>query len=95
MITEENVIQKSDQLLMSIVDNEAVILEMESRHYIGLNDIGTEIWLRLDQPVIVSSLISEFIELYDEDRDIIKVQVLEFLNHLYDKRLINVLNENQ
>ena len=93
MISEESVIYKSDDLLESLVDNEAVILGMESGKYIGLNEIGTEIWSRLDRPVKVAELISALTEIYDEDPGIITEQVLEFLNGLQNKSLIRVLDE--
>ena len=50
---------------MSQVDKEAVILGIESGKYIGLNEIGTEIWNRLEQPAKVTSIIKEFIEIYE------------------------------
>ncbi len=80
MITENSLITKSDELLMSVIDNEAVILGIENGNYIGLNEIGTEIWLKLTQPIKVSNLINILARLYDEEEAIIKEQVMEFLN---------------
>jgi hypothetical protein len=94
MISEESIIYKSGDLLESVVDHEAVILGMESGKYIGLNEIGTEIWSRLEHPVKVTELIMALTELYDEDHGIISEQVLEFLNSLQEKSLIRVLDED-
>lgn len=93
MITENSVIQKSEEQLMSVIDNEAVILGIESGKYIGLNEIGTEIWIRLDQPILVSKLIQEFTEVYDEKEIIIHDHIIEFLTMLYKKSLIQILDE--
>ena len=41
MISENSIVQKSKDSLMSLVDKEAVILGIESGKYIGLNEIGT------------------------------------------------------
>ncbi len=95
MITENNVIQKSEEQLMSIIDNEAVILGLESGKYVGLNAIGTEIWNRLDQPIKVSKLIQEFAEVYDEKEIIIQNHIIEFLTMLYKKSLIRLHDETQ
>ena len=78
---------------MSVVDNEAVILGIKSGKYIGLNEIGTEIWIRLDQPIKISRLIQEFAEVYDEKEIIIRNQVMEFLTMLHNKSLIQILDE--
>ena len=45
-------------------NGEAVILGIENGTYIGLNEMGTEIWSRLDKPVRVSGLIETLVNLY-------------------------------
>lgn len=80
---------------MSSIDGEAVILGLESGMYLGLNRIGTEIWQMLDKPVIVSDLIAALLEKYEEQEDRIRAHVLEFLNHLNEKSLIRLSDENQ
>ena len=61
--------------------------------YVGLNEMGTEIWSRLDEPVRVSGLIETLVNLYDEDEAVIKDQVIEFLGDLLEKSLIALTNE--
>ena len=78
---------------MSVIDNEAVILGIENGMYIGMNEMGTEIWSRLDEPVRVSGLIETLVNLYDEDEAVIKNQVIEFLDDLLEKSLIALANE--
>ena len=95
MIVESSTIQKSEDLLMSIIDKEAVILGMESGMYIGLNEIATEIWAMLDEPVPVSHMIDSLADQFDEDRSVIRDQVLEFLNSLLDRSLIKFSDETQ
>ena len=93
MISESSIIKKSGNFLMSVIDNEAVILGIENGTYIGLNEMGTEIWSRLEEPIRVSNLIETLVTLYDEDEAVIKVQVMEFLNDLLEKSLIAIANE--
>ena len=93
MISESSIIKKSGDFLMSVIDNEAVILGIENGMYIGMNEMGTEIWSRLDEPVRVSGLIETLVNLYDEDEAVIKNQVIEFLDDLLEKSLIALANE--
>ena len=80
---------------MSIVDNEAVILGIDSGKYIGLNEIGTEIWRRLDEPICVSVLIKEFLEIYNEEEAIIREHILEFLTALDERSLLNFTDDSK
>ena len=93
MISDKSTIKKSRDLIMSVIDKEAVILGVEKGMYVGLNEMGTEIWSRLDEPISVSGLIESLVSLYDEDEAVIKDQVLEFLNELLDKYLIILADE--
>jgi hypothetical protein len=95
MISEESVIQKTTDLLESMVDSEAVILGMESGKYIGLNEVGTRIWSMLDQPVKVSDLLSELSVHYDAAPEVIREELLEFLNSLYHRLLVRVIHETE
>ena len=78
---------------MSVIDKEAVILGIEDGMYVGLNEVGTEIWSRLNEPILVSSLIEILVILYDEEETLIKEQVMEFLSALLEKSLITLINE--
>jgi hypothetical protein len=93
MISDNSIIQKSEELLMSTIDNEAVILGIEIRKYIGLNEMGTYIWNQIEKPVRVSTLIHSLTEQFDETGSVIHDQVIEFLGLLYQKSLIQVLDE--
>lgn len=93
MISESSIIKKSGDLLMSVIDKEAVILGIEDGMYVGLNEVGTEIWSRLNEPILVSSLIEILVILYDEEETLIKEQVMEFLSALLEKSLITLINE--
>lgn len=93
MISEKSIIEQSPDLLISVIDNEAVILGIDNGKYIGLNEMGTEIWSMLSQPTKVSKLISALAELYSERDSIIKEHVIEFLSNLLDKSMIRLVDE--
>ena len=95
MISEHSKVTKCTDLMESVIDNEAVILGMESGKYIGLDEIATKIWSRLDQPVDVSDIILDLTDIYDENEIVIKEHVIEFLNDLLTKYLIREVDENQ
>jgi Coenzyme PQQ synthesis protein D (PqqD) len=70
------------------LDGEAVILDLESGTYFGLNQVGTRIWQLIgeghDQPRIVEIISAE----YEADRTTIAQDVSRLLAELQNRRLI-------
>jgi Coenzyme PQQ synthesis protein D (PqqD) len=70
------------------LDGEAVILDLASGTYFGLNDVGTRVWQLItdgsDEAQIVDVIASE----YDADRATIAADVTRLLNDLRARRLI-------
>ena len=70
------------------LDGEAVILDLGSGTYFGLNQVGTRVWQLIsegrDESHIVDSIASE----YDADRATIAADVSRLLNDLRARRLI-------
>jgi Coenzyme PQQ synthesis protein D (PqqD) len=57
--------QASSDNLYSEIDSEAVILDLESGVYYGLNETGNQIWQWLQQPKTESEIIALVLEEYD------------------------------
>jgi hypothetical protein len=72
------------------VDEEIVILSVERGNYYGLDDIGSEIWRRLETPVRVDMLCDALTAKYEGDRATIERDVLQLLESLAADGLISV-----
>ena len=94
MISGRDRIQKTSKHLATSVDNEVVILGIESGNYFGLNKIASDIWQMLDRPVVVNELVSELESHYRAEENDIRGDVISFLNLLSTKGLIEVLHED-
>jgi hypothetical protein len=57
--------QASSDNLYSEIDSEAVILDLESGVYYGLDETGNQIWQWLQQPKTESEIIALVLEEYD------------------------------
>ena len=70
------------------LDGEAVILDLGSGTYFGLNQVGTRVWQLIsdgsDEAQIVDVIATE----YDADRATIAADVARLLNDLRARRLI-------
>lgn len=83
---------RSVQCLSTEVGDETVLMSVESGCYGGLDDIGSDIWRRLEKPVSVAELCDGLAAEYEADRATIEADVLAFLHGLLQKQMIEILS---
>jgi len=83
-------LQRKQDKISTELDNETVILDMESGVYSGLDNVGTSIWKLLEKEISFSDLIQTLMEEYDVKKDVCKKDTLLFLNELNTSKLIIV-----
>jgi hypothetical protein len=81
-ITLEATVVRSNDVLVSPVDNELVMMDLERGMYYALNAIGADIWARLAQPVAVADLCDQLMQKYEVDRATCQADVLTVLNEM-------------
>lgn len=77
-------------LLHTEVDGEAVLVSVDSGKYYGMDEVGTEIWNRIQEPCKVADLIGLMKNEYEDESGAIELDVLAFLSQLADEKLIEV-----
>ena len=78
-IVEETLITRSDEVMTASVHDEIVMMDIESGHYYGLDDIGSEIWERLEARRTFGDLIDSLVVDYDAERAVIADDVRKLL----------------
>ncbi|MEH7416931.1 lasso peptide biosynthesis PqqD family chaperone [Neobacillus drentensis] len=81
-------ISQSPGNIVSDMDGEKVMLSINNGKYYNLGEIGGVIWEQLEQPILVSDIISKLISLYDVSQRECEEQVKSFLDHLNKEKLI-------
>ena len=81
-IADVTVISRSPSVLAAEVEGEIVMMSIERGHYFGLDDIGSDIWKRLELPCSFSALIDGLAADYDADRATIAADVRELLDRM-------------
>ena len=76
---EQMLVTRNAVLLTAAVHDETVMMDLDSGHYYGLDDIGSEIWRRLEAPRRLGELIDSLVADYDADRAIIAEDVRKLL----------------
>jgi len=85
-----SVVKLTDNIISAPIDDEVVILSVDSGAYFGLDEIGSEIWRRLETPTRVDVLCDTLATKYHADRSTIEHDVLALLQSLIAERLVSV-----
>ena len=90
-LTLETVVQKNTQnLLISEVGDELVMMDMEKGNYINLNKIGRIIWEQIENQITIIELINLLTNRFDVQKDECTKDTLEYLQKMYDQNLLSV-----
>jgi hypothetical protein len=87
------VYQASSVHLYSEIGSEAVILDLESGTYYGLNETGNQIWQWLQKPKTFSELSKLILDEYDVPIEEALGDLQSLLQEMVSKGLIEIVNE--
>ena len=88
MLTQ--VISQVEGNIVSDMDGEKVMLNIQNGKYYNLGKVGGDIWSLIKQPVPVHQLVSSLQSMYDVNQKECEEQVLSFLIKLKEENLILV-----
>ncbi len=77
-------------MLTAEVDGEVVMMSIERGRYFGLDDIGSDIWKRLDPPCSFGELIDRLAIDYDADRATIAADVRALLGRMAEQDVVRL-----
>ena len=90
MIGLQSIITASQEQISCDLGEEAVILNLKSGEYYGLDPVGAKIWGWLETPQAVVHLRDRLVEDYKVDSDQIERDLFALLGQLVDEGLIEV-----
>lgn len=77
------------RLLSSEVRGEAVILNVQSGTYYGLDEVGTRIWQLVQQPISLGDVLTTLLSEYDVEAHRCERDLCRYIDDLADKGLIS------
>ena len=90
VITDATILTRSPTVLAAEVDGEVVMMSIERGHYFGLDDIGSDIWKRLEPPCSFSALIDGLAADYEADRATIAADVRVLLDGMLADHVVRL-----
>jgi len=79
-----------DDVLISKLQEESVILNLDSERYYGLDDVGTRIMSVLTTSESIEVAYQTLLKEYDVDPQILRQDLLELVHNLHDQGLIQI-----
>jgi hypothetical protein len=79
----------SSNIIWSIVDGEAVLLDTSSGHYFSMNPLATEIWSHLQTGNPVPQIVTTIADKYSVEEETVRSDVSELIGELQAARLWN------
>jgi hypothetical protein len=79
----------SSNIIWSIVDGEAVLLDTSSGHYYSLNPLATEIWQSLQRGDSIPQIVERIASRYGVEVGMVRSDLTELLGELRKARIWN------
>ncbi|MDP4083160.1 MAG: lasso peptide biosynthesis PqqD family chaperone [Bacillota bacterium] len=84
-------IVQSEGNVVSDMDGDKVMLNMQKGNYYNLGVIGGEIWDLIESPISIDELVDCLLSTYDINLDDCRKEVVAFLNDLHKEGLIRLM----
>lgn len=83
-------VQRNPEQLASELDGEVVLLSVENGRYYKIDDIGSEVWNRIEEPTNIGEVCKQLMDEFDVAEAECQTDVLAFLEKLKEDNLILV-----
>lgn len=90
IVTLASRVVPSDEVLVQEAGGEAILLDLASERYFGLDPVGTHIWTRLDQGQPLQQILDTLCDTYDAPRERLHEDLLALVAELSEAGLVTV-----
>jgi hypothetical protein len=87
-VSLQTAVRASDDVVVRELDGEAVLLNLESGMYFGLDSVGTRVWQLIDQHHRLSAVVDAMCEEFDAPPETIERDVLRLVTELVEKGIV-------
>ncbi|OGL38424.1 MAG: hypothetical protein A2042_00560 [Candidatus Schekmanbacteria bacterium GWA2_38_11] len=94
MVDNETVVSKNPSILCTELDDEAVLLDLETKCYYGLNEIALEIWKQIDGERKINSIVGNICEKFDVTPDKALSSITKLIKGLEENGLVTTDTSN-
>ena len=92
-VSFEDRVKLPDDVLISSLQEESVILNLDTERYFGLDDVGTRMLSVLTTSASIEEAYNLLKEEYEVDDDVLKQDLLALVDQLVEQGLIQISNQ--
>ncbi len=89
-INFDDVVAVPDHVLVRQMDDELVILDLNTEAYFGLNDVGAALWSSLQETSSIDDAYRRLLDTYDVAPETLRQDIETLLQQLLDQQLIEI-----
>ena len=89
-ITINSHVYRDPEMVAAPMGDELVMFSLDRGMYYGLDDIASDIWVKLETPISVQELCTSLMEEYEVDLETCQNETLNLLNWLFDQKLVKI-----
>jgi len=90
MISLDSTIILKENVFVQEIDNEMVLLDMDSDMYFGLDSVGSSILGVMQKSSTLRDISDKLLDMYDVSAEVLTKDLLDFVGKLEEKQLIEV-----
>lgn len=90
MVSFSDRVRLPDDVLISRLQEESVILNLDSERYFGLDDVGTRFLSVLTSADSIEAAYQSLAEEYDVDREVLRQDLVALIQNLQQQGIIEV-----
>ena len=94
MLSFSDHVEMPKHVLMRVLENEAVLLNLETECYYGLDETGTRMWQVLTTAPSINSAYTELLTEFEVGAEQLRRDLSELLEKLVDKGLLRIRSAN-
>jgi Coenzyme PQQ synthesis protein D (PqqD) len=92
MITLDSRVRRNEEVLFQDLQGEAVLLNLKSGVYFGLDKVGTRIWQLLSEHELLAEVAQKLVEEYEVTEDRCSADLLALTEDLRQHQLVTLEN---
>jgi len=81
---------KSGTVLSRVLDDEVLLLDLDSEHYFGLGGVGSRIWELLDETSDLGSIHARLVAEFEVAPETVERDLLTLVNALRERKLVQL-----
>lgn len=91
-ITLQTVVIQKKEMYLTDLDEDKVMMDLDSGNYYALNSVGAAIWEAIEEATTVESVIQKLMDEYEVEQEVCTMQVINYLQSLYETDLIMIMH---